>query len=187
MSGFTGDMGLMVPYKPPIRPNIVPLSVPFRVFQQYLSKTEMSVTHKQFVDALKKYPDAADSLGLLGWIKQSNASLQIWQLLFGLDDYNEEKDVTLGDLFRVFSGQQIEDLGLCETYTGPSSGVARPDYISAQAAISAFHQMVPISRSSITHIELIDGMKADKNLAQTLGFKKTLEDENGSHVVYMIM
>ena len=186
----TGDMGLAVSYKAPVRPKMVALSVPFRVFQHYFSRhverSEDGVSYAQFIAGLKQHPDAADSLGLMSAIKQSNASLQIFQLLFGVEPYDEEKQVTLKDLFRTFSGQEIEDLGLDEPYE-KDEGPVRPDFISAKVAISAFYKIVPMSRAYVTHGELIDGMKKDAELATTLGFQKPIKDENGTHVIYQIM
>lgn len=179
-------MGLAVPYRPPDRPKLLPLAVPLRVFQQYFSRTDHSVTHREFIAGLKRYPDAADSLGLMQWIKKSNASLQIFQLLFGVEEYNEEKRVTLGDLFRTFSGQEIEDLGIDPPFV-KDEGPARPPLISAKAAIAAFHELGTMSSTFITHKELVDGMKKSKSLTETLGFKKAMDNENGSEIIYLIM
>ena len=183
---LTDDMGLAVPYRPPERLKQVPLAVPFRVFQQYFSRKEHYVSHREFVAGLKRYPDAADSLGLMQWVKQSNAALQIFQLLFGVEEYNEEKRVTLGDLFRTFSGHELEDLGIQLPYAR-DEGPARPPLISAKAAIAAFHELGAMSSDFITHKELVDGMKRSKSLTEKLGFKKAMEDENGSEIIYLIM
>jgi hypothetical protein len=182
----TGDMGLAVPYRPPTRPKIVPLSVPFRVFQQFFTRKEHSVPYKEFFAGLKRFPDAADSLGLMSWVKESNASLQIFQLLFGVEEFDEEKHVTLGDLFRTFSGHEIEDLAVDLPYEREAAH-ERPPLISAKAAIAAFNQAGGSMSAFITHGDLMDAMKNDLALAKTLGFLKPMKEEDGTHTIARIM
>ena len=181
-----GQMGLSVPYKPPIRPKMVPMTEPFRVFEQYFSRKEHSVSHAQFLEGLKKYPDAADSLGLQSWMKQSNASLLIFQLLFGVEDYDEQKQITIGDLLRTFSGVEISDLGLGFSYEGDPLP-ARPDFVSLRTAIDAFHQVGSDNQRYITHGDFIEKMKQAPRLAKKLGFGRQVKDENGSDMIYQIM
>ena len=191
-------MGLAVPYRPPSRPKIVPLSVPFRVFQQYFSRTAHSVTHRNLVDTLRRYPDAADSLGLLSWIKESNASLQIFQLLFGVEEYDEGRLVTMGDLFRTFSGEEIGDLSVFPpeiqipfTPFVRKSGPTRPAFISPKEAVAVFEKMVGIDATNITHGDLIEKLKTGtegKELASRLGLSELMKDaEKGSHDLYFLL
>jgi hypothetical protein len=192
-----GDMSMAVPYRPPSRPKLLPLSVPFRVFQQYFSKTNDSVSHRELIATLKHYPDAADSLGLLSWIKESNASLQIFQLLFGVEEYNEDKLVTMGDLFRTFSGEEIDDLRVFEpelqipfTPYVKKKGPERPAFISPSEAVAVFQKIGGIDATSITHGDLIENLKAGaegKELSKRLGLLKLMRDaEKGSHDLYFL-
>ena len=181
-----GDIGLAVPYRPPKRPRMVPLSTPFRVFQRYFPQSENSVSHKDFVELLRQYPDAADSLGLQSWIKESNASLQIYQLLFGGDEFDKERPVTLGDLFRSFCGHEVEDLALDIPYVR-DTGPQRPAFILPKTAVTAFHKIGTTSSAYVTHGDMVEAMKHSDELAKTLGFFKPIKEEEGTHIIFQIM
>jgi hypothetical protein len=122
----------------------------------------------------------------MSWVKESNASLQIFQLLFGVEEFDEEKHVTLGDLFRTFSGHEIEDLAVDLPYEREAAH-ERPPLISAKAAIAAFNQAGGSKSAFITHGDLMDAMKNDLALAKTLGFLKPMKEEDGTHMIARIM
>jgi hypothetical protein len=196
-------MGLAVPYKPPMRPKMVHMAMPFRVFEECcgrLGRMNHDVSYAELLSHLKRSPEAADSLGLSTWIRESNAALQIFQLMFGIEDFKESRRVTLGDMLRTFSGTEIGDLCLGEIYER-DEGPVRPPVISPREAIEAFHEIGSTSRTYITHGELMESLKKSQvpsmrakstasqapHLAKILGFQKWLKEEDASDIIYQIM